>query len=140
MEKVKPGKDFIGVGVGALILKGKNVLMVLRKNSIGENTWALPGGHVELNETFEDAAVRECKEELGIKIKPIKLFSVSNDIVYENHYVTLGILAEIEAGEPKIMEPEKLVEIDWHSLDNLPKNLFVPSERAIKNYKDGQIK
>jgi 8-oxo-dGTP diphosphatase len=137
---MKPGKDFIGVGVGVLILKEDKVLMILRKNSAGENTWALPGGHLELKETFENAAVRECKEELGIKIKPIKLLSVSNDMVYETHYITLGILAEIESGEPKIMEPEKFIEIDWHLLDNLPKNLFIPSERIIKNFKDGQMK
>jgi 8-oxo-dGTP diphosphatase len=42
------------------------VLVIKRKNSPYRHHWALPGGYVDENETFLEAAVRELKEETGI--------------------------------------------------------------------------
>jgi 8-oxo-dGTP diphosphatase len=134
-EKMKPGIDYVGVGVAAMIVKDKQVLLHLRKGSHGEGTWSLPGGHLELNETFEQGAIRETKEEFGVDIKPIKVISVSNNLSYGKHYVTIGLLAEIISGEPRVMEPDRCTEIKWFPLNKLPKNLFQPSERTIAHYR-----
>ncbi len=40
---------------------------------IKANDWIPPGGHIELGETPSDAAVRECYEELGVKISKTQL-------------------------------------------------------------------
>jgi len=44
----------------------KKILLVHHKKF---NKWVQPGGHIESNETPEEAAIREVYEETGIKIK-----------------------------------------------------------------------
>jgi len=139
VEQMKPGINYVGVGVGVLIIQNGNVLLHKRKNVCGGGTWALPGGHLEVNETFEACAIRETKEEIGVDINPLKVISLSNDVAYGLHYITVGVLADIVSGKPKIMEPEKCEEIKWLDLNKLPENLFVASGRVITNYKGGKF-
>lgn len=51
----------------------------LKKKKVGEQEgWALPGGFVGLNETFEKAGERIAEKELGIKVAELKFLSVFN--------------------------------------------------------------
>ena len=56
--------------VAAIIKKDNHFLIVKRnrKKHLGLK-WEFPGGKVQENETFEEALVREIKEELNIKIR-----------------------------------------------------------------------
>lgn len=54
--------------VVALINKSGEVLLAKRGIEPAKGFWDLPGGFVELNETFEENARREIKEELGIEV------------------------------------------------------------------------
>jgi len=47
----------------------KGIVLILRKND--PRAWALPGGFVDYGETLEEAAVREAKEEKGLKVETI---------------------------------------------------------------------
>ncbi len=53
-------------GVSILIVHEGKFLGVARRND--PNDWALAGGKVDPEETEEEAAVRECFEETGIRI------------------------------------------------------------------------
>ncbi|XP_034489810.1 nudix hydrolase 8 [Drosophila innubila] len=56
------------LGVGGLVINDQNeVLVVSDRNAPVNNIWKLPGGYVEPNENLIDAAVREVKEETGIR-------------------------------------------------------------------------
>lgn len=102
----------------------------------GEGTWTLPGGKLDFKEDIQDCAYREVFEETRIRIKKdkLKIISITNDIVEDAHFVTLGFLCEDFEGEPKIMEPDEITEWKWFNLNNLPSPLFFPSEKAIKNF------
>jgi len=133
--------DAVRVGVGVVILKDNKILLGKRneENELGENSWNCPGGKLEFGENIIDAAKREVEEETGIKVNEIKLTSVSNDIAYGNHFVTLGFVCKDFEGQPKVMEPNKITEWKWFSINELPKPLFLPSEKLINNYKEGKI-
>lgn len=131
-----------GVGFGVMLLKEGKVLFgkrhedPVKASSLlhGEGTWTMPGGKLHFQEGLKEAAVREALEETGIKIKNLEIISVSNDIVQDNHFVTVGFLCKEFNGEPKIMEPDEITKWEWFALNNLPSPLFPPSEKIIKNY------
>jgi len=127
------------VGVGVLILKDGKVLMTIRKGSHGAGEYSFPGGHLEYMESFEECAVREVKEECGIEIKNIRFSYVTNVKKYApKHYVHIGLVAEWESGEPKIMEPEKAGEWLWYDLDKVPEPMFEFCKLAFNSLKTGK--
>ncbi|GLA65612.1 hypothetical protein AtubIFM54640_007797 [Aspergillus tubingensis] len=82
----------VGVGVFVINPKGQ-IVLGQRKSSHGAGTWALPGGHLEFNESFEDCAAREVLEETGLKVRDIQFLTATNDIMKEEekHYVTVFV-------------------------------------------------
>ena len=96
------------VGAGAVVHRGKTVLLVKRTNPPNEGKWALPGGLVELGETTTDAAAREVLEETGIDVKIEGLLDVQTDLHLDSasrleyHYVLVDYLASPIGGELKI--------------------------------------
>ncbi len=96
------------IGIGVIILRFGKVLLGERMSSHGAGTFTLPGGHLEFGESFENTARREVKEETGLKKLIIKgVVSISNDLSYNKHYVTVGILTESTKGDPVDVEPTK---------------------------------
>ncbi len=97
------------VGVAVIIRKGGKVLLGRRKGFHGEGTWNFPGGHLEFGEKIKDCAKRETKEETGLNIKNVALFTVTNDIFQKENkqYITISVRAEIKSGKLKLMEPDK---------------------------------
>jgi 8-oxo-dGTP diphosphatase len=132
------------VGLGVMILNENNeVLLMLRQGAHGAGEWSFPGGHVEFGDTLFETAKREVKEETDLDIDQFELVSVCDEFRYiktdGKHYVNLGVLGHYKGGEPKNAEPHKCKEIGWFSLDELPKNLFEPTEISIQNHKDGVV-
>lgn len=143
-SKKKPG-----VGVGIMILRDGKVLLGKRHDLPekagselhGEGTWTLPGGKLKFGEKLEEAAYREVKEETGLKVnkEKLKLISITNDIVEDAHFITIGFLCKDFEGEPKVMEPDEITEWRWFPLNKLPKPLFFPSDKTLKNFFDKEI-
>lgn len=135
----------VKVGVGLYILNNKQQLLLgLRQGAHGAGTWCAPGGHLEFNESFEQAAVREALEETGLDINPqtVKVAGVTNDIfTAENkHYITIQLIAAHSPDTtPRLMEPEKCKEWRWFDLDKLPENLFIPTKNFLQNHNLLQI-
>jgi 8-oxo-dGTP diphosphatase len=130
----------VKVGVGVLVMDKENrMLLGKRKNSHGENTYHLPGGHLEFGESFEECAKRELKEETNLDGDDFQIVSLSNKINYDKHYVTIGLLIKSYNGGVKLMEPDKCEGWKWYDKNDLPKPLFEPSKKIIENYFKGNI-
>jgi bifunctional NMN adenylyltransferase/nudix hydrolase len=54
--------------VDAVVEQSGHILLVKRKAEPGKGLWALPGGHLEMDETLQDGVIRELREETGIKV------------------------------------------------------------------------
>ena len=64
----------------AVILIDNKVILIRRKKynngEVIKEYYVIPGGHLDENETFEEAVIREVKEELGIDVK------INNEILH----------------------------------------------------------
>ncbi len=70
--------------VGALIVNRQNWILLV-KSEKWKSGLSLPGGHIELGETAEQALVREVKEEVGIDIV-ISRFLHYQDAIYSKEF------------------------------------------------------
>lgn len=136
-----------GLGVGIMLIKENKILLGLRNPDKakadselqGQGTWTMPGGKVEFMEKLVDAAKRELQEETGLTATKLDFLCVSDDMTDTAHYVTVGFVAREYTGEIKTMEPETILEWKWFNLDDLPNNLYKPSQKCIEKYKTGII-
>ena len=132
--------NYIKVGVGVMIFNSNNEILLGHR--IGKDTggiyepdsWCLPGGKQEYNETIDECARREVKEETNLDIDELEVFSASDDISSDRHFITIQVIAHKYSGEVKVMESDKQDIWQWFSLDNLPSNLYSPSKHFIDKY------
>lgn len=69
----------------AVVIQSGHILLVKRAEMPGKGLWALPGGHIGPDETSEQAAIRELREETSLKV-PEKVLagSIKNSKVFEH--------------------------------------------------------
>lgn len=122
----------------AVVVEGGHVLLVKRKHSPGKGLWALPGGFVN-SETSYEAAKRELYEETSIKV-PEKV--IDGSLKYEKHFdhtdrslrgrtFTMAYLFELEGSPngklPKVRGADDADEAKWVTLadvDNMSDVMF----------------
>ncbi len=128
-------KKYPRIGVGVFIFKEGQFLMGKRKGSHGADSWSVPGGWLEYQETLEDAAKREVQEETGLEIKDIHFGALTNNIFWNEdvHSITVWMISKWVAGKPQIMEPDKFIEQRWVDFDTMPEPLFLPWEDLRKS-------
>lgn len=123
----------VRVGVGVFVFKDGKFLMQQRHGAHGAGSWSVPGGHLELGESFEETACREVKEETDLEISNVRFGAVTNDIFVDEgkHYVTVWMLSDWQSGTEHITEPDKCLNQAWHTFDDLPSPLFLPWNQLL---------
>lgn len=109
----------------AVLLKGREVLLIRRGRDPFKGSWALPGGFVEVGERVEDACRRELVEETGLRGDVVDLLGVYSDPARDprGHTVSVvyvckvGGIVQVEAGDDA-------EEAKWFSLDAPPALAF----------------
>lgn len=97
LRRCYPGAPL--VGVGAVVFRGSEALLVRRGSEPARGIWTLPGGLLELGETLKEGVRREVAEECGIRVEVGELLGAFERIVrdeegrVEYHYVILDYLA-----------------------------------------------
>jgi 8-oxo-dGTP diphosphatase len=94
------------VGVGAIILRDDQVLLVQRGKEPSYRKWSIPGGLVELGESLQEAVAREVREEVGLDVQVRDLVVALDRVILdqagriEYHYILLDFLCEFNGGNP----------------------------------------
>ena len=131
---LKPGVDFPGVGCGLVIQRADGrVLLCKRVKAPEAGFWNIVGGKVDLMERSIDAARREAEEESGLKIGAVDFLCLAEEIILADgqHWVSLIYVTRDFTGEPTLTEPDKLSDIGWFALDDLPQPLSAFSAKAF---------
>mmetsp|Transcript_27686 Transcript_27686/g.51953 ORF Transcript_27686/g.51953 Transcript_27686/m.51953 type:complete len:501 (+) Transcript_27686:154-1656(+) len=136
----------VRVGVGVLVTDPSSpnkVFCGIRKGSHGAGKLALPGGHLEMFESWEDCACREVLEECNLELQTPLFGHVTNDPMPDEkkHYVTIFMMGECKVTnppqKPRNMEPEKCEgwkSYTWDELKSLRQQgkLFGPLDRLVQ--------
>ena len=115
--------------VNALLVRENKVLLARRSpgRKAYPNLWSFPGGHVEQDETLEQALVREAREEIGIV--PVSYAAVDR-IPDPNMPATYHMfLVTGWEGEPTILDDEH-TELRWFS----PETALKLADLALEEY------
>jgi 8-oxo-dGTP diphosphatase len=119
--------------VSTIVIKGKQILLIKRRNPPYKGKWCLPSGFAEIGESIQDAALRELKEETGIDGMIIGFVDVNwtknyyyGDLIFHTFEVeqTGGIT---KAGDDAI-------DVKYFPINGLPKLAFKPNIKAIETF------
>ena len=112
------------VGVGAIIIEGRRVVLVKRAHPPLQAQWSIPGGVLEVGELLREAAVREAREETGLTVEPGDLLGVYDRVLrapdqrVQYHYVLIDFLCRRVAGE--IQAASDAAEVRGFTQEELP--------------------
>jgi 8-oxo-dGTP diphosphatase len=117
--------ETIKVGVGAVVFRDAEVLLIKRGKAPFKGQWSIPGGGLDYGEAVRDGLVREIREETGVEVKILSLLDVFEALPcdkgedFSQHVVLIDYVCEWEAGEP--VAGDDAVEAE-----------FVPVETALE--------
>jgi 8-oxo-dGTP diphosphatase len=136
---MKRGLDYIGVGVGAIIVNDAGQVFLARRGPQAKNErglWEFPGGSVEFGEKMADALRREMSEEYGIEIVVGELLDVVDHILPDEgqHWVSPTFICHIQSGIPVIQEPGKCSQIGWFNPRAVPSDLTMITRLNLEHY------
>ena len=135
------GEHVPGVGVGVIIEDPDGRVLLGKRKGSHAQKWSIPGGKLDLGETFEGCAIRETHEEHGIIIIEPKVIAVTNNLeTYWQegvHFISVIVRAGGFTGEPYIREHQKCAELGWYDPRHLPEPHFDASRLAIQCMLEG---
>lgn len=117
-----------------LLLKNKKILVTQRpKNKPHSYFWEFPGGKLENNENFYDAAIRELKEELCIRVSKKKLILIDSiNYSYKKNQIIIMSVFLIKKWKNELTPNEKQKMI-WVKGDKIEKKNFLRGGNIILN-------
>lgn len=122
------GKDMVEV-VAALIWQNERFMICQRPPEKPRGSlWEFVGGKVEPGESREEALIRECREELAVRVIPEDVY-MEVDYDYPDISVHLTLFtARIAEGTPQRLEHS---DIRWITPTEIDNYCFCPADKAI---------
>lgn len=123
--KMKKPAVAADVAVFAKSRKGIEILLIKRKNAPFKDYWAIPGGFIEIDEELEKAAVRELREETGLRNIRISFLGVFGDPKRDPRGRVIGIVyCAYVPKRVKIKAGDDAKEARWFPVSRPPKLAF----------------
>jgi ADP-ribose pyrophosphatase YjhB (NUDIX family) len=126
------------VSSAVMALRDGQVLLVRRAMDPARGSWCFPGGFMEIGETPQQTAIRECQEETGYEVAVAGLI----DVFYYEDYRGSGVLVmyqgEVVGGHPQPGEDAQ--EIGFYGPDELPDNIVFDSNlTTLAAWREGKL-
>ena len=134
--KKNPGKRVEEVSAGGLVVDktGELGLLIGRIDKRGRMLWSLPKGHIEAGESPEEAALREVREETGIKSSITRSLGVIDFwFMAEGKRIHKTVHHFLFAEKSGRLEAQlsEVDEVKWFPLEDIAKTLAYPDERKL---------
>jgi ADP-ribose pyrophosphatase YjhB (NUDIX family) len=135
MSREYPDRPIVGVGV--VVWRDAQFLLIRRGKPPRAGSWSLPGGMQELGETVRETAAREIREETGLDIEVTGLIDVFDTITRDDagrvrlQYTLVDFTAEWRHGEA--VAGSDAAGVQWVDLDDIEQyDLWSETARAIR--------
>ena len=119
----------------ALVVNDRGELLLGKRSvepALGQ--WCLPGGFVEINESMEQAALRELREETGLEAdRGIFVGCFYQNSVYYGGVIIFGYRVAEVRGEP--LAGDDMQELGYFAFDRLPPVAFESHRKLIELFK-----
>ena len=112
--RIVPQKDRVRV----IVYRDDGKILLVRSR-FSRQEWALPGGGVNRNESYEQAAVREVLEEIGLKIHNLRYLGKANS--HESYAKFSVQVFAAHASDYDIKCNFEIMEARWFNMNYLPK-------------------
>ena len=116
-----------------VLIQDGSILLAKRKGSWKAGWWSLVAGHIDGDETMKEAIVREAYEEVGLVIKPddLDITCVMHRKAEDTEYFDVFLQPTKWEGIPEIREPDKIADLQFFSIKDLPEMLLDYVKTAI---------
>ncbi len=130
----------MNVVVGAIIEKDGKYLLVQEAKKRCYEQWNFPAGRLEANESLEQGATREVKEETGCDVKLNGICYIANRIL-ENDLLVMVVFNAKLINESIKFNKEEILDVKWLTYDEINKKMLRGSyvKKAIANYQNKLI-
>ena len=116
-----PDRPYVGVGV--IVFRDQELLLVKRNKEPSKGQWSIPGGIQMIGETAAEAAQRELLEETGVKVDQLLLVDVVDAIIpdvegkIKYHYTLVDYMGQWLSGESRPGDDAQ--EVRWVLLNEI---------------------
>ena len=100
------------------VTDGNKILMIMKKTGLGSGYINAPGGHIELEETKMEAAIRETKEETGLTVSNLEERGVLR-FQFKDGLRMLGYVFFTSSYEGKLIDECEETKPFWTEIDTL---------------------
>jgi 8-oxo-dGTP pyrophosphatase MutT (NUDIX family) len=117
------------LGAGGLVQNSQGEILVIREH--GATTYKLPGGHIELGETIEDAVIREVLEETGIQTTFSAVLGMASTHPYRFGKSNIYIVCKLAplSTQINIQDTHEIDDAKWQ----LPQHYLADNNNSVFN-------
>ncbi len=142
-DPAAPRANSLVVGSSAIVLDDANRVLLQRRSDSGN--WALPGGAMDIGETFAQSAIREVKEETGFDVRIERIVGIYSDpghvFAYDDGEIrqefSICLACKIVGGELQVSSES--TDVRFFSFDEVAGLQMHPSiRRRIQDHLDGR--
>lgn len=116
--------------VGGIIEKEGKYLLVQEAKKKCYKKWNFPAGHLDFNESLEQGAIREIKEETGCDVELNGICYMNNRISEDDIFIMIVFNAKLIREEIKY-DKEEILDVKWFDYDEIVNNM---DEQLRGNY------
>jgi 8-oxo-dGTP diphosphatase len=105
---------------------GLKLLLIRRAGAPFKGDWALPGGFVQMNESLDAAALRELKEETGMRPSYLEQLYTFGEPKRDprGRVISVAYFALVKLSEHQVVAASDAAEAKWFAVDELPRLAF----------------
>ncbi|MGE5556163.1 MAG: NUDIX hydrolase [Methanocella sp.] len=133
MKRLYPDQPIVGIGV--VIVKDGQIVLIKRRNEPGRGKWSIPGGIVDLGERIQQTVIREAKEETCLDVADPHLIDIVDNVEFDPdgkvkyHYVIVDFLVKVVGGD--IAAASDAEEIRWVKFNDVESYVLTSSFREF---------